>query len=178
LSRRESEASYAALIRWRGPDPTIEIETRHPGFATAEEAALFANALAPAAPIGLRLRPDQSIHLLLADDRVVRLADGKVVLWHLQPQAPHPSRQPDDPSRLLVANDTDFTPLPWGEIQLIPAAHGDYEPAQYGVRGPDGTPVDVLIDWDEEHHLRVTAGADAPPVEPLPAFFLGSLPSA
>ena len=67
------ETSYTALIRWQGPDPAVEIETRHPGFATPEEAALFANALSPDAPIGLHASQDASLNLLVSDGQHERL---------------------------------------------------------------------------------------------------------
>ncbi|MGD0836985.1 MAG: hypothetical protein ABSB49_10130 [Polyangia bacterium] len=177
MSISPSAAGYTALIRWRGPDATVEIETRHRGFADAEAAALFANALAPAGAIGLRLRADHAIDLLLANDGVVRLTEAEVVLWRLPPEPTFSSRRESDSRELAFANDADFERRPWDEIQRIPSARGDYEQAQYGVLGPDGLPVDVLIDWDEEHHLQVRVNQDALPLETLPAFALGALPS-
>lgn len=42
--------TYTAIIRWRGPDPTLELVTRHPGFTSPEEAALYANGIPPPTP--------------------------------------------------------------------------------------------------------------------------------
>lgn len=34
--------SYTAVLRWKGPDPALELETRHTGFAIPEDAAVTA----------------------------------------------------------------------------------------------------------------------------------------
>jgi hypothetical protein len=73
--------TFSALVRWRGPDPAVEIETRHPGFHTPEDAALFANGIAPCSPLALRLSPDATIQLVLIDGSIVAFPLDVRVDW-------------------------------------------------------------------------------------------------
>ena len=163
--------TFSALIRWCGPDPAVEIETRHPGFHTPEDAALFANGIAPCSPLGLRLSPDASIHLILTDGRVVAFPYDAITIYVL-------------PSKFLtteplqVANDTDFEPRPLSAVPSVHFAHGDYEQAQFGVLDQDDSPLDVRVDWDEGDHLRVTVEENSASHDDSTEFLLGSLPEA
>jgi len=51
---------YTAVLRWKGPDPALELETRHAGFAIPEEAALFANSFTDNSPERLHLTPESA----------------------------------------------------------------------------------------------------------------------
>jgi hypothetical protein len=164
-----SETSYTALIRWQGPDPAVEIETRHPGFTEPEEAALFANSFSPDAPLSLRVGADASLSLLLSDGRYVKFA-GDVTLWTLGLSDSRPASPDDTGPELLLAHDEDFQAHPLDHIRDTPSAHGDYEQAQYAVLTDDGYPLDVIVDWDESDHLRMTVSIqvnkNAPKVAP------------
>ena len=163
--------TFSALVRWRGPDPAVEIETRHPGFHTPEDAALFANGIAPCSPLALRLSPDASIHLVLSDGRIVAFPYDAITIYVLPPQF-HTSEP------LQVANDNDFEPRPLSAVPSMKTAHGDYEQAQFGVLDQDDSPLDVRVDWDEADHLRVTVEEPSDSTDTDPEFSLGSLPNA
>ena len=163
--------TYSALIRWRGPDPAVEIETQHPGFHTPEEAALFANGISPCSPVALRLFPNAAVHLILNDDRIVAFPFDAITIYVLPPK--FLTSEP-----LQVANDTDFETRPLSAVPSMPTAHGDYEQAQFGVLDQDDSPLDVRVDWDEGDHLRVTVEENSAPPDHSTEFVLGSLPDA
>jgi len=172
MDANETRPFFTAIIRWRGPDPAIEIETRHPGFSTPEEAALFANVILPESPLGLRLASGGALELLLPDGRYLALADGDVIVWRIPTRALHATD-------FVVANDNDFEPHPFSTYRPPRSALGDYEQAQYAVLDPNGTPIDVLVEWDEAEHLKVTVQQTVASDEQAePAFAIGSLPEA
>jgi hypothetical protein len=162
---------FTALIRWRGPDPTLEIETRHGGFASPEEAALFANALAPGAPLGLRLGLPDAPELLMPDGYYVPYPPSDTTVWTI------PGLSASE-FELVLTDDSDFEPFPWAGFPFDSSARGDYEQAQYAVLAPDGSRVNVSVEWDDFDHLRVTVEELAPPADTLPTFALGALPRA
>lgn len=164
-------SNFTAVIRWRGPNPAVEIETRHPGFATPEDAALFANAIAPEAPLALRLRPSAELELLKPDGLYVALVPTCATLWKL-PAASIPTTD------VVVANDDDFEPHAFSAISLPPSALGDYEQAQYAVLDARGSALDVVVEWDEADHLVVTVQQLPPSDEPSTSFHVGALPEA
>jgi hypothetical protein len=61
-----------------------------------------------------------------------------------------------DSDGFVVANDNDFEAKSFLEYPLPPSAFGDYEQAQYGVVDREGSPVDIILDWDDQDRLRVT----------------------
>lgn len=146
--------TFTAVVRWRGPEPTIEIETRHPGFSSPEDAALFANAFSPNAPLALRLASKTSLQMLMLDGHYVDWPVGGVTVWVLRDAA-----SPE--AELAIADDDHFQPRPFTGFEFLPSALGDYEQAQYAVLDQKGSPVDVVVDWDERDHLRVTVRWDA-----------------
>lgn len=154
----EPTPKFTAVVRWRGPDPSIEIETRHPGFDTPEDAALFANAFGPNAPLALRLASVASVQLLKLDGRYVDWPAGRVTVWVL----PSVAAAEDE---LVVTSDEDFEPHQLTDFSIPSSAVGDYEQAQYGVLDGNGSPVDVVVDWDETDHLRVTVRWDTAEAE-------------
>jgi hypothetical protein len=163
--------TFSALVRWRGPDPAVEIETRHPGFHTPEDAALFANGIAPCSPLALRLSPDATIHLVLIDGSIVAFPYDAITIYVLPPKF--------QTSELLqVANDTDFEPRPLSAVPSMKTAHGDYKQAQFGVLDQDDSALDVRVDWDEGDHLRVTVEESSAPPDDSTDILLGSLPEA
>src|SRR5512142_118468 len=97
----KTPTGFTAIIRWRGPDPTLEIETRHKGFPSPEEAALFANALAPAAPLGLRLGSAPAPELLMPNGLYVEYSTADTTVWTI------PGLSPSE-FELVVTDDTDF----------------------------------------------------------------------
>jgi hypothetical protein len=167
-----SAATFTAVVRWRGPDPTIELETRHPGFRTPEDAALFANAFSPNAPLGLRLASKTELHLLMVDGHYARWLGGDVTVWVL------PLDESSTAGDLVVANDNDFEAKSFLEYRLPPSAFGDYEQAQYGVLDHEGAPVDIILDWDDQDRLRITVHQDATDEELRTLFFIGTHPQA
>jgi hypothetical protein len=166
-----AKPTFTAVIRWRGPDPAVEIETQHPGFDSPEEAALFANGIPPASPIGLHLAADASAVLLLSDDREIPCPSENIAFLAI------PSNRLDN-TDLFVANDTDFEPLALAEVTARTSAHGDYVQAQYGVLDPNNAPLDVQVDWDETDRLRVTVAESSPSPTTEPTFCLGAFPEA
>lgn len=165
--------TYTAIIRWRGPDPALELETRHPGFTSPEEAALYANGIPPRTPDGLHLFSDGSAVFVLDDDTDVPCNPEQLTAWALPPNC----RTIDG---LTIVDDDDYELLNRGELVIRFAAHGDYVHAQYGVLDPNGMPVDVRLDWDDNNRLRVTV-VDPPapfPVDAKPKLAFGALPDA
>lgn len=165
--------TYTAIIRWRGPDPALELETRHPGFTSPEEAALYANGIPPRTPDGLHLFSDGSAVFVLDDDTDVPCNPEQLTAWAVPPNC----RTIDG---LTIVDDDDYELLNRGELVLRFAAHGDYVQAQYGVLDPNDRPVDVRLDWDDNNHLRVTV-VDPPtpfPAAAKPKLAFGALPDA
>jgi hypothetical protein len=136
--------TFDARIRWQGPDPTIEIETRHSGFPTPEDAALFANAIPPGSPANLQF---ESERIEIYDDAGTPLARGptEITVWVLSE-----SVQDGD-----VVEDADFAPYDGPLAMLAQTASGTYQPAQYGVIDAAGNPVGVSISLDETGLLGV-----------------------
>ncbi len=134
---------YTARIRWRRADPTFEIETTHSGFATAEEAALFANAIPPEAPQHLRVF--QGRIKIFSGEEVEVTLPFEMKVWVLRPEAA---------DQELVA-DEDFLSLDLFKTPL-PDLDGEWEPSQYGVWGPGGAAVNVSLELDEQGRLHVT----------------------
>ncbi len=165
--------TYTAIIRWRGPDPALELETTHTGFQTPEEAALYANGIPPRTPIGLQVLPDGTAVFTLNDYTETPCSREQLTVWALSPNV-------EATSDLIVACENDFEPVHPGELAVRFSAQGDYLQVQYGVLDPNGTPLDVRIGWDDGDHLRVTVAdgtiADQREREPTPA--LGNLPEA
>jgi len=168
-------SGFTALIRWRGPDPTLELETRHKGFPSPEEAALFANAFAPAAPLGLRLGSAAAPELLMPDGLYVSHPPADTTVWTI------PGLSPTE-FELVVTDDADFEPFPFAGFPFDASARGQYEQAQYAVFAPDGSRVDVTVDWDDFDHLRVTVEESLEDThtdtEASPTLALGALPKA
>ncbi len=162
--------AFSALIRWRGPDPTVEIETRHHGFDSPEEAALFANAFAPGAPLALRLRAGEDVELLMPEGHYLPHPASDTTVWTI------PGLSAAE-FEITVTDDGDFEPFPFAGFPFEGSAHGQYEQAQYAVLAQDGSRVNVTLDWDDFDHLRVTV-EESVPTDPTPTFALGSLPKA
>lgn len=163
-------SSFAAVMRWQGPDPAVEIETRHPGFPTPETAALFANGFSPNTPMGLRLGRGHTIELLLQDDRYVRWQSADVTVWLLK------GGSSDDD--LIIADDADFEPKRFADFVPPPTALGDYMQAQYAVLDHHGEPVDLVVDWDGKERVRITVHQAASEEELRAIFQLGAFPGA
>ena len=165
--------TYTAIIRWRGPDPTLELETRHPGFQSPEEAALYANGIPPRAPVGLYLDPEGTAIFLLNDDTEMPCPPEQLMALVV-------SQDCGDVDDVTVVYDEDFELLPRGELVIRYAAHGDYLQAQYGVLDANEIPLDVRVDWDDTNRLRVTVidtlGAASQDTKQVLAF--GILPDA
>jgi hypothetical protein len=168
-------SGFTALIRWRGPDPTLEIETRHKGFPSPEEAALFANALAPAAPLGLRIGSPDAPEVLMPDGFYISHPPADTTVWTI------PGLSPSE-FELVVTDDADFEAFPFAGFPFDDSARGQYEQAQYAVLAPDGSRVNVSVDWDDFDHLRVTVEESAADTDTdtdaSPTFALGALPKA
>ncbi len=171
MSTNANSASYTAVIRWRGIDPTVELETRQNGFSSPEEAALYANALTPTSPLALRISNEGVPSLLLPDGRYVPFLPSNVTVWTL-------SSTVQEKDEILVADDADFQPHRLTDFSLAPSAHGDYAQAQYGVLDHEGWPVDVVVDWDEADHLRVRVEQSAERDDTDSQLAIGSLPEA
>jgi hypothetical protein len=163
-----AERTFTALMRWRGPDPTIEIETSHPGFATPENAALFANGFSPNTPVELRLWSDSTLDFLLASGDYVRWHGGDVKVWALAPAAGEP----------IAAIDSEFEAKPFADFRFPATAFGDYRQTQYAVLDQKGNPIDLVVDWDEKSRLRITVPMNGSDEELRALFSLGVKPEA
>jgi hypothetical protein len=163
--------TFTAVVRWRGPDPTIELETRHPGFRTPEDAALFANAFSPNAPLGLRLASKTDLQLLMVDGHYFRWIGGEVTVWAL-------TVFESDSDGFIIANDNDFEAKSFLEYPFPATAFGDYEQAQYGVLDHEGELVDLVLDWDDQDRLRITVHQDATDEEVKTLFYISTHPDA
>jgi hypothetical protein len=164
-----TERTFTALMRWHGPDPTIEIETRHLGFRAPETAALFANGFPPNAPLGLLLTPDKTVQLLLKDDDYVDWHGADVTVWVLSA-----GRATGDE---LIAW-TEGQPKPFAEFTFPPPAFGRYHRTGFAVLDQDGLRVELAVDLICEDRIRVIIHQAATD-EDVPAFFfMGALPKA
>lgn len=148
-----ANTTYTAIIRWRGPDPALELETRHTGFPTPEEAALYANGIPPRTPIGLHVLADGTAVFMLNDYTETPCPPEQLTIWALSPTV-------EATSDVIVACENDFEPVHPGELAVRFSAQGDYLQVQYGVLDASGNPLDVRIDWDDGNHLRVTVAED------------------
>lgn len=76
-----TRGTFAARIRWRSRvTPSLELDTVHRAFSTAEMAALFANGLGPEAVEGLSL--ERGILMLeLTDGRRTVIDAAEVSVW-------------------------------------------------------------------------------------------------
>jgi hypothetical protein len=160
-----------ARIRWRSErDASWEIETHHTGFAVAEDAALYANGFVTRSPAALVLKKG-SLHLFYTDGTDAPLAAGTYQVWRL----------PEDFDASLPADDSNFVP-----VDITPRAlsarglDGKWEQLAYGILGPDGQPIDVLLQVDETGDLQVITIDEqaARPEEGTASFKLGVLPRA
>jgi hypothetical protein len=78
----ERKAGYSGSIRWQAfRDPRWEIETRHPGFNSPEDAALYTAGFGHAAVEELELL-DGGLHLRLTDGTALQVSDSDVRVWH------------------------------------------------------------------------------------------------
>jgi hypothetical protein len=152
---------FTARIRWQADaDPSWEIETLHPGFETAEDAALFANGFLEAGAEELRLEGSRLL-LSLADRTVQELSTDSIQVWRL----------PESAEDIRVADDADFQRVNVSLDQLSALGFdGGFMQIKYGVSDASGSQVVVVIETNEIGNLSVTveeprddgtAGADA-----------------
>ena len=163
---------FTAVLRWRGPDPSIELETRHQGFQNPEDAALFANSISEYSPACLKREPT-GLRLFIADGKIKPLTFDLVTAWIAD--------LPQDESGIPIIDDSDFQPF-LGSLARLPerhTAHGNYEIAQFAVLGPDEKPIQVSVSKDDEEHLRVTVEEIfEEPSEDEATSMIGTLPKA
>jgi hypothetical protein len=133
------QGTYAALIRWRGPDPAVELEIQCPGFANPREAACFAGSMLPTSPHRLRLSATRVELLLGSGGEYVNFPYDSITAWIMTP--PEMAGDPRDP-----ANPSRFQMHSHSALAAYRTAHGDYKRVWYAVLGPDGKPVRVEID--------------------------------
>jgi hypothetical protein len=122
--------TFTAAIRWRGPNPIVQLETRHPGFEDVEAATHFAAGFFHNSPQGLRLSQGRvaRIALLLSNGSYVDFPYDLTTAW-IHPSSGHQA----------------FESLPFSEVAAYPTANGDYKRIGYAVVGPDGSPVNMVI---------------------------------
>ena len=135
---KKERGNFTALVRWFGPDPAVELETRFPGFDSPREAALFAASALSLSPHGLRLSAAR-IDLLFGHGDTVDFPYDTVTAWILTP--PQTAGDPRDP-----ANPSKFQMHSHSALAAYRTAHGHYKRAWYAVLGPDGIPVRVAIE--------------------------------
>jgi hypothetical protein len=161
---------FVARLRWQADaDPCWELETTHRGFATPEDAALFANGFADAGADELRLDSGR-LALTMTDRSMIDLRPEAVQIWRL----------PDDGSDHQVADDVDFhrQSLTFGQLSAA-GLDGGFIQIKYGVMTSAGEPVDVAISLDETGLLSVTV--EERPLDEVDqgaSFTLGIIPKA
>lgn len=133
--------SFSVRMRWQAEaDCTWELETQHPGFPSAEEAALFANGLADVGVADLRLERGE-LRMVLADGSSMAIDPDAVTVWTLAKEA----------AGKRAATDADFSRV---EVPLATLSRhgldGAFVPLAYSVIGPDAEPIDVRILLDED----------------------------
>jgi hypothetical protein len=134
--------TFTAAIRWRGHDPSVDLETRYPGFRDKVEAARFAAGACDSSPQALHLRFDgalPSISLVLGQGRCVDSPYDLVIVWTSSPDGRHPSQ-----------------PHPFADLVDYPSACGNYRRIGCAVLDPDGSPVSIVIDFENADRLEVT----------------------
>jgi hypothetical protein len=138
---------FTARIRWQADaDPSWEIETLHPGFETAEDAALFANGFLEAGAEELRLEGSRLL-LSLADRTVQELSADSIQVWRL----------PESAEDVRVADDADFQRVILSPEQLSALGFdGGFMQVKYGVSDAAGAQVVVVIETNEIGNLSVT----------------------
>jgi len=144
---RKAQPTFTAAIRWRGPDPAVHLETRHPGFKDVETATDFAAGSSGCSPHGLRLVLER-VELLLNGDSLnfpydlttawIRPSDGKLT----------------------------FESRPFSDLASHPSAQGEYERIGYAVLGPNGSPVRMVIDFDNADRLSIDVKDKCSPLSP------------
>jgi hypothetical protein len=139
--------TFTAAIRWRGPDPLVDLETRHPGFRNPEEASRFADGSTGNSPQRLRLRA-HGVLLVLGTGDWVDYPYDLFTVWV--------RRQSDAGT---------YEPHPFSQLTGYPSALGDYRRAGYAVLGPGGSCISLVIDFDNADRLTIKVekkgGSDA-----------------
>jgi hypothetical protein len=164
-----SEQRFTARIRWQADvDPTWEMETSHPGFETAEDAALFANGFLEAGADELRLESGRLI-LTLTDGTSVEPPADAVQIWRL----------PDDGTDCQIADDADFerTTISIERLSAM-GFDGGFTQIKYGVTDGTGAQVDVAVELNETGNLSVTVEAPAPDSVEHASLAFGIIPRA
>jgi hypothetical protein len=150
-----NHSSFIARIRWRSyVKKSWEIDTVHRGFASAEQAALFANGLGHAAIQMLWLERGR-MWGELSDGRRFPVEDTEIAVWQL----------PDDAREL--SEDCAFEKRQLSIVDLSrEGLDGAFEARQFrivtGVQGETNVEVRLNVDL-ARHVLRVTVecGADS-----------------
>jgi len=132
-----NQPTFTAAIRWRGPDPSVDLETRYPGFRGRVEAARFAAGASGTSPQGLRLRPD-GISLQLGHEGYVDYPYDLTIAWIRSQGGKGP-----------------FESHPLSDLLGVPSALGDYRRVGCAVLSPDGSPISIVIDFDNADRLEV-----------------------
>jgi hypothetical protein len=144
--------AFTARIRWRCErDHSWEVETWQGGFASAEDAALWANGFSePAAAILALWRG--KLELTLTDQESRILAPGSFHIWRL----------PDGFDRSVPADDSCFREVQGGGTDLLTdlGLDGEWQQIAYGVLGPQGETIDVILELDDTGKLEVTTIED------------------
>jgi hypothetical protein len=164
-----SQERFTARIRWQADvDPSWELETAHPGFETAEDAALFANGFLEAGADELRLESGRLI-LTFTDCSSVEFPSDSAQIWCL----------PDDGTDCQVADDADF------ERASISIEHlsamgfdGGFTQIKYGVTDVTGAQVDVAVELNETGNLSVTVESPSRDSAEEASFAFAILPRA
>jgi hypothetical protein len=162
-----------ARLRWQADaDACWELETTHGGFATPEDAALFANGFAEAGADELRLDSGRLV-LTLTDGSSVELPPDAVEIWRI----------PDDGHEHQVADDADFARVSLSLAELSTGGlDGGFIQIKYGVTTSAGEQIDVAISLDETGLLSLTveerSAHDVDQEDSDASFTLGIIPRA
>jgi hypothetical protein len=130
---------FVVTIRWRGPDPKVQLETKHLGFKTAHDAARFAGRNCEGAADSLVFGP-RGAWLMFGKSEIVAVPHDRIVGWVR-----------------ARSGERRFERSAFQEVALRASAFGEYEQCGYVVLGPDGTPVRVAVAGEEDDTLPVVS---------------------
>lgn len=164
-----SRQVFTAHIRWQADvDPGWEIETSHPGFQSAEDAALFANGFLEAGADELRLASGR-LSLSLTDRSSIDLPEDAVQVWRL----------PQSAEDIQIADDADFHLVSMNLSQLSALGFdGGFVQIKYGVTDAAGTQVQVGLSVNETGNLSVTVDETRDEMPEAASFVFGIIPRA
>jgi hypothetical protein len=127
---------FVVAIRWQGPNPNFQLQTKHSGFKTAHEAARFGGANATRSVRPLYFGP-QGVWLAGGQNEFLPVPVDRLTGW------------------IRTNHSRSFERKLFHEIAHRTSAFGEYRCCGYVVLGLDGMPTRVALSHEEEDILPV-----------------------